>query len=170
MSILKLLISATVVASTLTALHGENAVPETCLVYRSGSSGRTDCDGFDRGQRRSIQRGGHGNKSQEIDQREVAKAPFTPSPLNGGWGEIRLRDGTVIKQKADSILSGESFGVAYFTGSRTWTSTAPVTEQNVATITPGLRRNVSLSRPGPLSARRSTRRVFARKAQPAGKR
>ena len=34
----------------------------------------------------------------EIDEREAAKAPFTASPLNGGWGEIRLRDGTVIKQ------------------------------------------------------------------------
>ena len=34
----------------------------------------------------------------EIDEKEAAKAPFTKSPLNGGWGEIRLRDGTVIKQ------------------------------------------------------------------------
>ncbi|HEX4032260.1 MAG TPA: enolase C-terminal domain-like protein [Terracidiphilus sp.] len=34
----------------------------------------------------------------EIDEKEAAKAPFRPSPLNGGWGEIRLRDGTVIKQ------------------------------------------------------------------------
>lgn len=34
----------------------------------------------------------------EIDEKEAAKAPFMPSPLNGGWGEIRLRDGTVIKQ------------------------------------------------------------------------
>ncbi len=34
----------------------------------------------------------------EIDEKEAAKAPFTSSPLNGGWGEIRLRDGTVIKQ------------------------------------------------------------------------
>ena len=34
----------------------------------------------------------------EIDKKEAAKAPFTASPLNGGWGEIRLRDGTVIKQ------------------------------------------------------------------------
>jgi mannonate dehydratase len=34
----------------------------------------------------------------EIDEREAAKAPFTASPLNGGWGEIRLPDGTVIKQ------------------------------------------------------------------------
>ena len=34
----------------------------------------------------------------EIDEKEAAKAPFTASPLNGGWGEIRLRDGTVIKQ------------------------------------------------------------------------
>jgi mannonate dehydratase len=34
----------------------------------------------------------------EIDEKEVAKAPFTASPLNGGWAEVRLRDGTVIKQ------------------------------------------------------------------------
>ena len=34
----------------------------------------------------------------EIDEKEAAKAPFRPSPLNGGWGEIRRRDGTVIKQ------------------------------------------------------------------------
>src|SRR5579863_9229222 len=34
----------------------------------------------------------------EVDEKEAARAPFTKSPLNGGWGEIRLRDGTVIKQ------------------------------------------------------------------------
>ena len=34
----------------------------------------------------------------EIDEKEAARAPFLPSPLNGGWGEIRRRDGTVIKQ------------------------------------------------------------------------
>jgi mannonate dehydratase len=34
----------------------------------------------------------------EVDEKEAAKAPFTESPLNGGWGEIRLPDGTVIKQ------------------------------------------------------------------------
>jgi mannonate dehydratase len=34
----------------------------------------------------------------EVDEKEAAKAPFTHSPLNGGWGELRLRDGTVIKQ------------------------------------------------------------------------
>jgi mannonate dehydratase len=34
----------------------------------------------------------------EVDEKEASKAPFTESPLNGGWGEIRLRDGTVIKQ------------------------------------------------------------------------
>jgi mannonate dehydratase len=34
----------------------------------------------------------------EIDEKEAAKSPFTASPLNGGWGEVRLRDGTVIKQ------------------------------------------------------------------------
>ena len=34
----------------------------------------------------------------EIDEKEAAKAPFTQGGLNGGWGEIRLPDGTVIKQ------------------------------------------------------------------------
>jgi mannonate dehydratase len=34
----------------------------------------------------------------EIDEKEAAKAPFTANSLNGGWGEVRLRDGTVIKQ------------------------------------------------------------------------
>ncbi len=34
----------------------------------------------------------------EIDEKEAAKAPFTASRLNGGWGEVRLPDGTVIKQ------------------------------------------------------------------------
>jgi mannonate dehydratase len=36
----------------------------------------------------------------EIDEKAAAKAPFTPGKnnLNGGWGEIRKRDGTVIKQ------------------------------------------------------------------------
>lgn len=36
----------------------------------------------------------------EIDEKEAAKAPFTPgrNNLNGGWGEVRLPDGTVIKQ------------------------------------------------------------------------
>jgi mannonate dehydratase len=36
----------------------------------------------------------------EIDERAASKAPFTPGQdkLNGGWGEIRRRDGTVIKQ------------------------------------------------------------------------
>jgi mannonate dehydratase len=36
----------------------------------------------------------------EIDEQAAAKAPFTPGRgnLNGGWGEIRKRDGTVIKQ------------------------------------------------------------------------
>jgi mannonate dehydratase len=36
----------------------------------------------------------------EIDEAAAAKAPFTPgrNNLNGGWGEIRKRDGTVIKQ------------------------------------------------------------------------
>jgi mannonate dehydratase len=36
----------------------------------------------------------------EIDEQAAAKAPFTPGKnnLNGGWGEIRKRDGTVLKQ------------------------------------------------------------------------
>ncbi len=36
----------------------------------------------------------------EIDEKEAAKAPYTPgrNNLNGGWGEIRTLDGTVIKQ------------------------------------------------------------------------
>ena len=36
----------------------------------------------------------------EVDEKEAAKSPFTPgrNGLNGGWGEIRRADGTVIKQ------------------------------------------------------------------------
>jgi len=36
----------------------------------------------------------------EVDEKEAAKSPFTPgrNGLNGGWGEIRRLDGTVIKQ------------------------------------------------------------------------
>jgi len=36
----------------------------------------------------------------EIDAQAAAKAPFTDNRngLNGGWGEIRRMDGTVIKQ------------------------------------------------------------------------
>jgi mannonate dehydratase len=36
----------------------------------------------------------------EIDEKVAAKYPFTAgrNNLNGGWGELRLRDGTVIKQ------------------------------------------------------------------------
>jgi mannonate dehydratase len=36
----------------------------------------------------------------EVDEKEAAKSPFTPgrNGLNGGWGEIRKADGTVIKQ------------------------------------------------------------------------
>jgi len=36
----------------------------------------------------------------EVDEKEAAKAPFTPgrNGLNGGWGEVRRLDGTVIKQ------------------------------------------------------------------------
>jgi mannonate dehydratase len=36
----------------------------------------------------------------EVDEKLAAKYPFLDSPnhLNGGWGEIRKRDGTVIKQ------------------------------------------------------------------------
>jgi mannonate dehydratase len=36
----------------------------------------------------------------EVDEKEALKSPFTPgrNGLNGGWGEIRRLDGTVIKQ------------------------------------------------------------------------
>jgi len=36
----------------------------------------------------------------EVDEKEAAKSPFTPGRgnLNGGWGEVRLPDGTVIRQ------------------------------------------------------------------------
>jgi mannonate dehydratase len=36
----------------------------------------------------------------EVNEQEAAKSPFTPGRLNlnGGWGEIRLLDGTVVKQ------------------------------------------------------------------------
>jgi mannonate dehydratase len=36
----------------------------------------------------------------EVDEKAAAKAPFTnpANGLNGGWGEIRRMDGTVIKQ------------------------------------------------------------------------
>jgi mannonate dehydratase len=36
----------------------------------------------------------------EVDEKAAAKAPFTGGRgnLNGGWGEVRRRDGTVIKQ------------------------------------------------------------------------
>jgi mannonate dehydratase len=35
----------------------------------------------------------------EVDEKAAAKSPFTDrNGLNGGWGEIRKRDGTVIKQ------------------------------------------------------------------------
>ena len=36
----------------------------------------------------------------EIDEKEAAKSPYTPgrNNLNGGWGELRTLDGTVIKQ------------------------------------------------------------------------
>ncbi len=36
----------------------------------------------------------------EVNEKEAAKSPFTPGRgnLNGGWGEIRRMDGTVIKQ------------------------------------------------------------------------
>jgi mannonate dehydratase len=36
----------------------------------------------------------------EVDEKAAAKAPFgnPPNGLNGGWGEVRRTDGTVIKQ------------------------------------------------------------------------
>jgi mannonate dehydratase len=34
----------------------------------------------------------------EVNEDLAAKHPFRPDPLNGGWGEIRRYDGTIIKQ------------------------------------------------------------------------
>ncbi|MGH9470393.1 MAG: enolase C-terminal domain-like protein [Terriglobia bacterium] len=34
----------------------------------------------------------------EVDERLAAKYPFRPSKLDGGWGEIRRYDGTIIRQ------------------------------------------------------------------------
>ena len=34
----------------------------------------------------------------EVNEELAAKHPFRPDPLNGGWGEIRRYDGTIIKQ------------------------------------------------------------------------
>jgi hypothetical protein len=35
----------------------------------------------------------------EIDEQAAAKRPFDRSrPLNGGWGEVRLPDGQIIKK------------------------------------------------------------------------
>ncbi len=34
----------------------------------------------------------------EIDEKAAAARPFRPNPLNGGWGELRLPDGQIIKQ------------------------------------------------------------------------
>ncbi len=34
----------------------------------------------------------------EIDEVAAAKYPFNNTGLNGGWGELRTLDGTVIKQ------------------------------------------------------------------------
>jgi mannonate dehydratase len=34
----------------------------------------------------------------EVDEKAAAKYPYGSHPLNGGWGEIRKRDGTIIKQ------------------------------------------------------------------------
>jgi mannonate dehydratase len=39
----------------------------------------------------------------EIDEKAAAKYPYSPGTgdrgrLNGGWGEVRRRDGTIIKQ------------------------------------------------------------------------
>lgn len=34
----------------------------------------------------------------EVDERAAKKYPFREQRLNGGWGEIRRRDGTIIKQ------------------------------------------------------------------------
>jgi len=34
----------------------------------------------------------------EIDEKAAAKYPFRNDPLNGGWGEVRLPDGQIVKQ------------------------------------------------------------------------
>jgi mannonate dehydratase len=34
----------------------------------------------------------------EIDEKAAARHPFRASELNGGWGEVRLPDGQIIKQ------------------------------------------------------------------------
>ena len=34
----------------------------------------------------------------EVDEKAAAKYPYTANKLNGGWGEVRLPDGTIIKQ------------------------------------------------------------------------
>jgi len=34
----------------------------------------------------------------EVDEKAAARYPFRDNPLNGGWGEVRLPDGQIIKQ------------------------------------------------------------------------
>jgi mannonate dehydratase len=34
----------------------------------------------------------------EVDEKAAAKYPYAANKLNGGWGEVRLPDGTIIKQ------------------------------------------------------------------------
>jgi mannonate dehydratase len=34
----------------------------------------------------------------EVDEKAAAKYPFRNDPLNGGWGEVRLPDGQIVKQ------------------------------------------------------------------------
>jgi len=34
----------------------------------------------------------------EIDEKAAAKYPFRQNALNGGWGEVRLPDGQIVKQ------------------------------------------------------------------------
>jgi mannonate dehydratase len=34
----------------------------------------------------------------EIDEKAAAAHPFRPNALNGGWGELRLPDGQIVKQ------------------------------------------------------------------------
>lgn len=43
----------------------------------------------------------------EIDEEEAAKAPITPSPLNGGREEIRLPDRTV-EPRVSAAAAGET--------------------------------------------------------------
>jgi mannonate dehydratase len=53
-----------------------------CAVYRDGYLWASDAPGW----------------GIEVNEELAAKFPFRPAPLNGGWGEIRRYDGTIIRQ------------------------------------------------------------------------